>query len=167
MTKRKKQIIIWSSLVGLIVLGSITYVWKYHSECHRHHHSQKLTWLRHELKDELDLNKRQVQFLHETKRELLAHKKKFQSKKSLIFTKLSDEVRKNSMDKNVLRQLAKRVKKSHMISQEDLIINKLVTFHAMLSAEQKEKLAEKLQKFADKHRKNSSCCSNKDGNDHH
>ena len=156
-----KKTIIWSSLAVLVTLGGVAYAWHYSGHHHCCGHGGKLTWMIHELKDELDLNDQQVQFLKETKKELFAHKKKLRSKKGPIFTELSDEIRKNSMNKNVLHQLAERVKKTHMISKKDLIIEKLVAFHAMLSAEQKEELADKLQEFADKHGEKSACCPSK------
>ncbi|MBL7713970.1 MAG: Spy/CpxP family protein refolding chaperone [Bdellovibrionales bacterium] len=117
----------------------------------RHHRSpeHRAEWVVKKIKGELDLTEVQVAKLNSIKDEFLAERKAHDSKRRLAMDEFLKQVRSDKMDTAKIQGLIDE-RRTHMDQVGPKIVARIAEFHAMLTPEQRNKAADKLQKFADR-----------------
>lgn len=125
------------------------------SHCWAHGDSEKrINWLAKKITSELDLNDDQQITLNRIKEEIMAKQREFRSanKREEHLNRFLDEIKKDSLDREVLIKITDE-RLNHINEMRTFLIDKLIEFHAVLTPEQKEKLAEKIIKLYEKYHK--------------
>ncbi len=94
----------------------------------------------------LDLTKDQVEKLNKIKDEILARTKNFRNDREDLYNQAIALIKSDKLDANALKNWISR----HEQIRNELkpfIIDKIIEFHDMLTPEQKNKLAEKMEKL--------------------
>jgi protein CpxP len=94
----------------------------------------------------LDLTKEQVERLNTIKDEILARSRNFKSDRKALFNQAIALVKSDKLDKNALNNWISR-REQIRNELKPFIVDKIIEFHDMLTPEQKNKLAEKMEKL--------------------
>ncbi|OHD69286.1 MAG: hypothetical protein A2W19_15930 [Spirochaetes bacterium RBG_16_49_21] len=94
----------------------------------------------------LDLTEEQVEKLNKIKDEILAATKNIRNERKAFRNEALVLVKSEKLDRNAFNNLISR-REQAWNELKPLIIDKLIEFHSMLTPEQKNKLAEKMEKF--------------------
>lgn len=105
---------------------------------------KRAEWITDKIESKLDLDKSQTQTLGQIRDELVAKAKSNKPQMTQISTEFEALVRSDSMDKNKLKDLQKRREAIHA-EMENLLVEKIVTFHAVLKPEQRAKAADSIK----------------------
>ncbi len=114
---------------------------------YRHHDpAQHAEWMVQRLTDQLDLNEEQQAKLRDIKTEFEASMEKYHDTRRQLFDRLAANIESPELDKQLLMEIVETRKQAY----DDIaprIIDKVIEFHASLNAEQKKKLADKMERF--------------------
>jgi protein CpxP len=110
---------------------------------------KKADWIVKKVSKELNLKQDQKEKLVQIKEELLAKHKEFMSPHEKLLNAFLTEAVKDTVDQKILNR---SVEETHqqMEGMRPFLISKFVKFHAMLTLEQRVKLAEKIRQFHQK-----------------
>lgn len=114
----------------------------------RHHHKGEFAL--DYFSEALDLSTEQEEDLNNIRLEIMASVETMKEERKEAYQTLKAEIAKDQIDKAVVQQV---IDEHHLRKEEivDLALDKIITFHATLSPEQKEKLINKLEKFEKRH----------------
>jgi periplasmic protein CpxP/Spy len=107
---------------------------------------QRAEFLVDRISSKLDLTKEQVVKLNKIKDEILARIKTYQSDREIIHKELMEMAKSDKLDRNKLENFINK-REARMKDLKPLLIDKIVEFHDMLTPEQKNRIAEKMDKF--------------------
>ncbi|WP_455209729.1 Spy/CpxP family protein refolding chaperone [Kaarinaea lacus] len=114
---------------------------------HRHHDpAQRGEWMMQRMTDHLDLNEEQQAKLRAIKMEFESSMQQYQEQRQQLFDRLATNIESPELDKQLLMEMVETRKKAY----DDIaprIIDKVIDFHASLNAEQKKKVADKMEHF--------------------
>jgi Spy/CpxP family protein refolding chaperone len=114
---------------------------------HRHHDpAQRAEWMVQRMTDSLDLNEEQQTKLRAIKAEFETGMQKYHDTRQQLFDRLAANIQNPELDKQLLMEVVETRKQAY----DDIaprIIDKVIDFHASLNAEQKKKLADKMEQF--------------------
>jgi Spy/CpxP family protein refolding chaperone len=113
---------------------------------HGHDPAQRAEWVAKKIASELDLNDAQKAKLDIVKQEILAHLEKGKHEREEASRTISAQIRSKQLDTEKLQALMERRHK-HMEEISPSVLAKIADFHASLTDEQKEKAAQKFEKF--------------------
>jgi Spy/CpxP family protein refolding chaperone len=114
---------------------------------HRHHGpEQRAEWMMQRMTDYLDLNEDQQAKLRAIKDEFESGMKQYHQKGEQLFDRLAAEIEGPKLDKNLLMEMVE-TRKQAFDEIAPQVIDKVIDFHASLNAEQKKKLADKMEHF--------------------
>ena len=140
-------------IIGLILISTIAL-----ASCgmHRfkHHGGGHSQYMVNKISSELDLTDAQEAELDGIFAEWKTKKMAKKGQHAAHMDALIAEVKKDKIDKTVVDGIHK-VKTAHMAERSEFFTTKLIAFHQTLTAEQKTKLAEVLEKWKTKHNKYS------------
>jgi Spy/CpxP family protein refolding chaperone len=148
------KVIIISAVVITIVILLAACRSKF-SHCWAHGDPEKkVNWITKKISSELDLNDTQKEKLNSIKEEILAKHSEFKStnKREEHLNRFLEEIKKDSLDREFLVEISDE-KMQHFEEIRSFAVEKLIEFHAILTPEQKEKLAEKITEFHEKFHK--------------
>jgi protein CpxP len=105
---------------------------------------KRAEWIVDKIKNKLDLSKEQVTEVNKIKDEILAKRDEFKSLHEGVYETVLKEIRSDKIDVNGINQLlsAKEVKFKEL---RIFMISEAAKFHAVLTPEQREKLAKELE----------------------
>jgi len=139
-------------LIGLvlIIIASILFVFscgrRYHHRGHWMSTEKKAEWFVNRISKELDLHENQKTKLEQIKDELLAKKLEFKGTKAEIQDEIMSQIRNDSVDQEQLNEFFED-NETKLKDMRSFLVAKFAEFHSILTPEQKDKLAEKLEKF--------------------
>jgi Spy/CpxP family protein refolding chaperone len=120
---------------------------------HRHHDpAQRGEWMMQRMTDHLDLNEEQQTKLRAIKTEFEAGMEKYHDTRQQMFDRLATNIEAPQLDKQLLMDFVETRKQAY----DDIaprIIDKVIDFHASLNAEQKKKVADKMEHFREHYQK--------------
>jgi periplasmic protein CpxP/Spy len=96
--------------------------------------------------DELKLDKAQKEKLDKIKDDIISKHKEMQKESEPLFEEIHKEITKDSIDKDKLVSLMNKMGANHQ-SMHPFIADKIIEFQGMLTKEQKEILAKKINEF--------------------
>lgn len=139
--KNRKLRLTLALLLGLSLLAGFAGCrpWKHKSP------EERAEWLVKRINKELDLNDSQKQTLQRIKEELIAKHNAEKPQIQQQFSELNQLIRAETLDQAKLKELRKR-HQAHREAMEALFVEKVVEFHKVLSAEQRNKAADLMQK---------------------
>lgn len=130
--------------VGLIAIAGL-------AGCRRGAHlirnpEKRVEWIVNHISKELDLNDAQKAKLKIMAQDIKAKHKAMRAENAQNFDQFTAQIRKDKLDMNVINSL---IDKKHETMQQirPFALEKLTEFHAMLTPEQRNKLADKMEKF--------------------
>lgn len=105
---------------------------------------KKAEWIVDKIKNKLDLSGEQVTEVNKIRDEILAKRDEFKGLREGFYESMLKEIRSDKFDKNAVNQLLaeKEIKFKELRS---FMISEAAKFHAILTPEQREKLAEELE----------------------
>ena len=114
---------------------------------YRHHDpAQRAEWMVQRMTDHLDLTEDQQARLRAIKTEIEASMKKYHDTRQQLFDRLAANIESPELDKQLLMEFVETRKQAY----DDIaprVIDKVIDFHASLNAEQKKKVADKMEHF--------------------
>ena len=114
---------------------------------HRPHDpAQRAEWMVQRMTDHLDLNEEQQAKLRAIKAEFATSMKKYHEQRQQMFDRLAASIESPELDKQLLMEIVENRKQAY----DDIaprVIDKVIDFHASLNAEQKKKVADKMEHF--------------------
>jgi Spy/CpxP family protein refolding chaperone len=114
---------------------------------HRHHGpEQRAEWMMQRMTNSLDLNDDQQAKLRAIKDEFESGMKQYHQKGQQLFDRLAAEIEGPKLDKDLLMEMVE-TRKQAFDEIAPQVIDKVIDFHASLNAEQKKKLADKMEHF--------------------
>jgi Spy/CpxP family protein refolding chaperone len=123
---------------------------------HRHHDpAQRAEWMIQRMTDQLDLNEEQQAKLRAIKTEFETSMKMHDEQRQQLFDRLAANIESPALDKQLLMEVVETRKQAY----DDIaprIVDKVIDFHASLNAEQKKKVAEKMEHFREHFQKHHS-----------
>lgn len=133
-------------LFSLIAVTAFAFV----SNCRGHHNFEKrMEWVAGKLTSKLDLDDAQKAKLESIKKDLVAKHKELKPKRDAWMTEVISQIRKDTVDVKSLDKLSTEQDARH-IEMRKFFQTKMIEFHAVLKPEQREKLAELVEKFSKK-----------------
>ncbi len=108
-----------------------------------------MEWVADKLTSKLDLDEAQIAKLNSIKSELVAKHKELKPKRDAWMTEVISQIRKDSVDVKSLDKLSSEQDSRH-VEMRKLFQAKMIEFHAVLKPEQREKLADLVEKFSKK-----------------
>ena len=138
LTRGKRLLLVAGTIVLLAAIGACR-PWKHKSP------EERAEWMSKRVAKELDLNDTQKQTLTRIKEELLAKHRAEKPRMEEQLADLNQLIRSESVDKAKLGDLRKK-HQAHREAMEAFFIEKAVEFHKVLTAEQRNKAADMLQK---------------------
>ena len=143
-------------IIGLIVILLIGLIGIF-SNCHRRpmfcgfHGSleKKTKWILKKISKELDLNENQKVELKRITDEILIKRQEFKGSHAEIFNTVLAQVNSDTLDQEKLNQLFEG-KELEFKEMRFFLISKMADFHSILTPEQRQKLAEKMENFHSK-----------------
>ncbi len=108
--------------------------------------AQRAEWVARKIASELDLNDAQKVKLDIVKQEILAHLEKGKQEREEASRTILAQIRSKQLDTEKLQALLERRHK-RMEEISPSVLKKIADFHASLTAEQKEKAAQKFEKL--------------------
>ncbi|MDZ4726330.1 MAG: Spy/CpxP family protein refolding chaperone [Leptospira sp.] len=138
----------FSKLVFFILVSVAAFVFA--SNCRGHHNFEKrMEWVSEKLTSKLDLDEAQQTKLQSIKTELVAKHKELKPKRDAWMTEVISQIRKDTVDVKSLEKVSAEQDVRH-IEMRKFFQAKMIEFHAVLKPEQREKLAELVEKFSKK-----------------
>ena len=114
---------------------------------HRHHDpAQRAEWMVERVTDRLDLNEDQQAKLRAIKTEFEVSMKKYHEQRQQLYDRLAANIESPELDKELLMEIVE-TRKSAYDDIAPRVVDKVIDFHASLNAEQKKKVAEKMEHF--------------------
>jgi uncharacterized membrane protein len=140
----------WFFLLGLLAaIGTLGLAACGRHGCrHGQDPAQRAECVAKKIASELDLNDAQKAKLDLVKQEFLAHREKGRQEREEAFRTILAQIRSKQLDTGKLQALLDRRHK-HMEEIAPSVLAKIADFHASLTDEQKEKAAQKFEKFHD------------------
>lgn len=143
-------------IIGLIVILLIGLVGIF-SSCHRRPSfckfygspEKKTKWIQKKISKELNLNENQKVELKRITDEILTKRQEFKGSHAEIFNAMLAQVQSDAMDQEKLNQLFED-KELEFKEMRFFLISKVAEFHNILTPEQRQKLAAKMEKFHSK-----------------
>jgi periplasmic protein CpxP/Spy len=140
-----KKVISFTVIAGLATIGILA------TGCARQHFICKTPEKRAEiivkkLTNNLDLTKEQVEKLNKIKDEVLSRTKNFKNERKVRYEEALALLKSEKLDKNALNSLISK-REQTWNELKPFLIDKFIEFHGMLTTEQKNKLAEKMEKL--------------------
>lgn len=137
-------------ILFLIVIGGIILF----SSCHRHFgydrfhkpSKKKIDWIFKRLSRELKLNDEQQVKMNLVKQEIIAKAEKFHASKIEIGEQVLTQLKSDTFDKEKMNQTFE-AKELEMKEMRFFLVSKLAEIHEILEPDQRQKLAEKIEKF--------------------
>ncbi len=108
-----------------------------------------MEWVSEKLTSKLDLDEAQQTKLQSIKTELVAKHKELKPKRDAWMTEVISQIRKDTVDVKSLEKVSAEQDVRH-IEMRKFFQAKMIEFHAVLKPEQREKLAELVEKFSKK-----------------
>jgi periplasmic protein CpxP/Spy len=105
---------------------------------------QKAQWMVDILKNKLDLSKEQVKVVNSIKDEILAKQDDFRDLRKGFYETILNEVRSDKFDANKVNQLF-TANEAKFRELRSFMISELAKFHAVLTPEQREQIAKKME----------------------
>ena len=141
-----KLIIIGVVATIVAVLSFIT------AGCVRHCSSpeKKAQWAANRIKKKLKLNDEQAKTVDKIKEEILAKKADFESLKEGLHKDFLEQIKSDSFDETKINQVLES-KERKFKELRLFLVDKAGEFHAILTPEQREKLAKKAEKMHKRH----------------
>jgi Spy/CpxP family protein refolding chaperone len=140
-------------IIGLVIILVIAIIFamggcrkKFAHGCFHSSPEKKADWVVNKITKELDLNEQQESKLNDIKKEILAKKGEYKNDHRQIFDTVVTEVRKENIDQVKIKMVFED-KHKNMEEMIPFVISKLSEFHSVLTPEQREKLANKMQEF--------------------
>ena len=133
-------------VLGAVAVGLGLAACGRHGCRHAHDPAQRAEWVTKKIASELDLNEAQKAKLELVKQEFLAQREKGKQEREEAFRTVLAQIRSKQLDTEKLQALFEQRHK-RMGEAAPSVLKKLADFHASLSDEQKEKAAQKLEKF--------------------
>jgi Spy/CpxP family protein refolding chaperone len=141
-----------SILIILAVLLLLIAIFMTRCSSHRFHSQspeKKAEWVVQKISNELDLDDNQKTKLDEIKSEVLAKHRNFSGVKSELWDEVYNQVHSEKIDEEKLNTLFAK-KEAQFQDMRVFSVGKFAEFHAMLTPEQRDKLAEKMTKFKER-----------------
>ena len=140
------------TLVPITLIAAISFVGcGRHGYFHRFHRNVPDMIVKH-ISKELDLNDAQKTKLKALVAEIQAKHEELRTGKAEQVEQFTNEIRKDTLDLDRINQLIDE-KHEAMAEMRPFMIEKLTEFHAMLTPEQRNKLADKMEAFHKEHSK--------------
>jgi Spy/CpxP family protein refolding chaperone len=139
---KKKKVLGVSLLIAILGLGSVV-------GCRSFRHAspeKKINYVAEHIADELELNDSQIVKLDQLKADVLEKYKEIKAKKRADHAELIKKIRNDEISRAYLYNLAAKKEALHK-ELKPFIIDRVLEFYDILTAEQKKLLADKLQKF--------------------
>ncbi len=137
-----------SKVILFSIVAMIGFVFA--SNCRGHYNFEKrMEWVADKLTSKLDLDDSQKAKLESIKTELIAKHKELKPKRDAWMTEVISQIRKDTVDVKSLEKLSSEQDVRH-IEMRKFFQTKMIEFHAVLKPEQREKLAELVEKFSKK-----------------
>ena len=140
----------WYWSLGLLAAATIAVGLTGCGRCGWRHHdkdpAQRAEWITKKIASELDLNEAQKAKLELVKQEFLAQREKGKQEREEAFQTVLAQIRSKQLDTEKLQALIEQRHK-RMGEAAPSVLKKIADFHASLSDEQKEKAAQKFEKF--------------------
>ena len=133
------------ALVGVFISGALIF-----TGCRSHSHEHKAEFMVDYVAETIDATDEQRAQLDGIKDEFVAKAKEMHAQKEAMHVALIAELRKEEISRETLNGLIDQ-KRAQMDEFISLAMDRLIEFHKTLSAEQKEKLAAKIEYFHEKH----------------
>ncbi len=137
----KKIFIIFAAV---IVIGGVLFA----AGCGRRYScgtpEQKAQWMVDKIKNKLDLSAEQVTEVSKIKDEILAKRDDFRTLREGFYETMLNEVRSDKFDANKVNQLF-TANEAKFKELRGFMISELAKFHAVLTPEQREKIAKKME----------------------
>lgn len=133
-------------LFSIVAMAGLVFA----SNCRGHHSFEKrMEWVADKLTSKLDLDETQIAKLNAIKSEVVAKHKELKPKRDAWMTEVISQIRKDSVDVKTLDKLSNEQDSRH-VEMRKLFQAKMIEFHAVLKPEQREKLANLVEKFSKK-----------------
>ncbi len=133
------------ALIGVFISGALIF-----TGCRSHSHEGKAEFMVDYIAETLDLNEEQRAQLDGIKDEFIAKAKEMHAQKETLHAAFMTELRKEEINRENLNDLIDQ-KRAQMDEFINLAMYRLIEFHKTLSAEQREKLATKIEYYHEKH----------------
>ncbi|MCB1179340.1 MAG: Spy/CpxP family protein refolding chaperone [Leptospiraceae bacterium] len=140
-------------LFKILGVGTLTLILVNFLNCHRggKNFEDRVNYISKKLESHLDLDDSQKPKMEKIKNEIIAKHKELKAKQNPEAKKeFIAMVRSDKMDKDKLKTIHENRKKSKE-EMGNFIMDKMVEFHAILKPEQRNKLADKMEKFMNRH----------------
>jgi protein CpxP len=144
-----KNILLGTAMAGLVLAGGALLTGcGHHGPCGWGHQSpeKKAQWMVNRISQELDLTEAQKTKLNSIKDELLKKKAEFKADHRSLAAELKAQILSDKLDQDKINQLFVSRQAKHEEMRKFFIVQ-FAEFHAMLTPQQRAKLAEKLEKF--------------------
>jgi len=135
------------ALIAVMGLGSALFV-----GCHHRGHDRGAAFMLDYMAESLDLNKDQLAMANSYKDEIMAKVKDMHLEKKQMHEEIKTQLAGESIDKLRVKKLVAE-HRNGMDEVVDLVVDRIVDFHATLSPEQRTKLVAKLEKFEKRHQR--------------
>ncbi|MGD9045807.1 MAG: Spy/CpxP family protein refolding chaperone [Desulfobacterales bacterium] len=133
------------ALIGVFISGALIF-----TGCRSHSHEHKAEFMVDYIAETIDATDEQRAQLDGIKDEFVAKAKEMHEQKEAMHAAFMAELRKEEISRETLDGLIDQ-KRAQMEEFVNLAMDRLIEFHKTLSAEQREKLATKIEYFHDKH----------------
>ena len=133
------------ALIAVMGVGSALFV-----GCNHRGHDRGAAFMLDYMSEALDLNEDQQSMASSYKDEIMAKVKSMHSEKKQMHDEIKTQLAGASIDKQRVKALVAE-HRAGMDEVIDLVVDKVVEFHATLSPEQRTKLIAKLEKFEKRH----------------
>lgn len=138
------------TIIALITIGGVLVTALAFGSCRRNHcrvsPEKKVDYAAKRIASELDLTDAQKTRLDLMKAEIVAKMKEHRKDRAEQHKKIIDLVISDELDRGNLEKIADQ-KHAKMQELRPFVIDKIIEFHKMLTPEQRQKLAEKIDKF--------------------
>jgi len=133
------------ALIAVLGLGSALFV-----GCNHRGHGRGAAFMLDYMAEALDLNEDQQAMASSYKDEIMAKVKSMHSEKKQMHEEIKTQLAGEFIDKQRVKTLVAE-HRAGMDEVVDLVVDRVVDFHATLSPEQRTKLVNKLEKFEKRH----------------
>ena len=133
------------ALIGVFISGALIF-----TGCRSHSHEGKAEFMVDYIAETLDVTDEQRAQLDGIKDEFIAKTKEMHAQKEAMHAAFMAELRKEEISPENLKDLIDQ-KRAQMDEIINLAMDRLIEFHKTLSAEQREKLATKIEYYHEKH----------------
>ena len=131
--------------MGILISGALIF-----TGCRSHSHEHKAEFMVDYIAETIDATDEQRAQLNGIKDKFVAKAKEMHEQKEAMHAAFIAELRKEQISRETLNGLIDQ-KRAQMDEFINMALDHLIEFHQILSAEQKEKLAAKIEYFHEKH----------------